>query len=196
MHLFINEFHSTMSYYSTWSHLKELVMVPFKKKKKMASLQMKTTVYENGRGVSTVIIEPKSTKKSGTSSQRKPETVRKENPTQGTKDGGMSASSSEAKARDDSRETVDEETSPAREVEDYLLREVYFGQSKTVRDMRPPHVAYSVGQVIRHRQDGYFGVIIGWDEVAMVSRCTLIPRPSPPPVFDRLQYTKSGFYCK
>ena len=167
MHSFVNEFHSTMNYYSKWSHLKELVLVPFKKRNKMSSLQMKTTVYENGGGVTTVIIEPKSTKKSGTSSQRKPETVRKESPTK--RNGGMSASSSETKVRDGSRETMDEETSPAREVEDYLMREVYFGQSKTVRDARPPHVAYSVGQVIRHRQDGYFGVIIGWDKVAMVS---------------------------
>ena len=183
MHSFVNEFHSTVSYYSTWSHLKELVMVPFKKRNKMSSLQMKTTVYENGGGVTTVIIEPKSAKKSGTSSQRKLETVRKESPTKRTKDGGMSASSSEAKARDDSRETVDEETSPAREVEDYLLREVYFGQSKTVRHTKPAHVAYSVGQVIRHRQDGYFGVIIGWDKIAKVSRCSLIPRPSSPSSF-------------
>ena len=165
---FIDEFHSTMNYYSTWSHLKELVMVPFRKKNKMASLQMKTTVYKTGGGTTTVIIEPKSTKKSGKSSQRKPETVRKASSTKGTRD-DVSASSSETEARGDSRETVDEETSPAREVEEYLLREVYFGQSKTVRNMRPPGVAYSVGQVIRHRVDGYFGVIIGWDKVAMVS---------------------------
>ena len=168
MHSFIAEFHSTMSYYSTWSHLKELVMVPFRKRNKMASLQMKTTVYKTGGGTTTVIIEPKSTKKPGISSQRKPETVRKASSTKGTRD-DMSGSSSEAEARGDSRETVDKETSPAREVEEYLLREVYFGQSKTVRNMRPPRVAYSVGQVIRHKQDGYFGVIIGWDKVAMVS---------------------------
>ncbi|MFH4976459.1 hypothetical protein AB6A40_003168 [Gnathostoma spinigerum] len=42
----------------------------------------------------------------------------------------------------------------------------YFGSSTKVRDPRPPHVIYHVGDVVRHKILGYRGVIIGWDETA------------------------------
>jgi len=42
--------------------------------------------------------------------------------------------------------------------------------SPEVRMPRPSDVKYRVGQVVRHRQFGYRGVIVGWDAVAKVSR--------------------------
>lgn len=55
--------------------------------------------------------------------------------------------------------------SPAVEV--FKLREKngYFAQSAEKRDPKPPHVAYRVGQVVKHKK-GYHGVIIGWDLAA------------------------------
>ena len=44
----------------------------------------------------------------------------------------------------------------------------YFARSESPRVSRPPHVKFKVGQVVKHRQEGYFGVIIGWDETAKV----------------------------
>ena len=63
-------------------------------------------------------------------------------------------------------------TSRAKEVEDYLLREVYFAQSKEPRKTRPSDVHYTVGQVVKHKMDGYHGVVIGWDPVAKVGGTT------------------------
>ena len=60
----------------------------------------------------------------------------------------------------------------SKEVEEYLYREVYFAHSKTPRRNRPPQVKLKVGQVVKHKQDGYYGVIVGWDEVARV--CEII----------------------
>ncbi|XP_067882920.1 uncharacterized protein si:dkey-261l7.2 isoform X2 [Heterodontus francisci] len=56
--------------------------------------------------------------------------------------------------------------SPAVEV--FLLKEKdgYFADSPEPRSPRPPYVKYRVGQVFRHEQDGYLGVIVGWDEKA------------------------------
>ncbi|XP_060712699.1 uncharacterized protein si:dkey-261l7.2 [Hemiscyllium ocellatum] len=56
--------------------------------------------------------------------------------------------------------------SPAMEV--FLLNENdgYFADSPEPRSPRPLSVKYRVGQVIKHRQDGYIGVIVGWDEKA------------------------------
>ncbi|XP_020383811.2 uncharacterized protein si:dkey-261l7.2 [Rhincodon typus] len=56
--------------------------------------------------------------------------------------------------------------SPAMEV--FLLNENdgYFADSPEPRSPRPLSVKYRVGQVFRHRQDGYIGVIVGWDEKA------------------------------
>uniref|UniRef100_UPI00398F6E36 uncharacterized protein n=1 Tax=Pristiophorus japonicus TaxID=55135 RepID=UPI00398F6E36 len=56
--------------------------------------------------------------------------------------------------------------SPAVEV--FLLKEKegYFAGSLEPRSPRPLSVKYRVGQVFRHKQDGYLGVIVGWDENA------------------------------
>ena len=47
--------------------------------------------------------------------------------------------------------------------------EEYFAASRTPRHPRPTSVKYRIGQVVKHRKYGYYGVIVGWDEVAKVS---------------------------
>ena len=51
--------------------------------------------------------------------------------------------------------------------------EEYFAASRTPRHPRPTSVKYRIGQVVKHRKYGYYGVIVGWDEVAKVSRSLL-----------------------
>ena len=70
--------------------------------------------------------------------------------------------------------TKDAPTSQAKEVEEYMMKEVYFAQSKTPRTTRPSNVQYSIGQVVKHKMDGYHGVIIGWDPVAKVCLCVYV----------------------
>lgn len=53
--------------------------------------------------------------------------------------------------------------SPAIEVLRYREKVRYFASSTAVRNERPSHLRYRVGQVVRHRTLGYRGVIIGWD---------------------------------
>eukprot|EP00095_Tigriopus_kingsejongensis_P011863 maker-scaffold180_size281610-snap-gene-0.37 protein:Tk11863 transcript:maker-scaffold180_size281610-snap-gene-0.37-mRNA-1 annotation:"f-box only protein 21" len=56
--------------------------------------------------------------------------------------------------------------SPAFEVLKYREKDGYFSQSAEIRNPKPPHVNFRVGQVIRHKLWGYHGVIVGWDETA------------------------------
>jgi len=53
--------------------------------------------------------------------------------------------------------------------EKYMYNNVYFARSKTPRVNRPDHVTLRVGDVVRHTEEGYYGVIVGWDEKAVVS---------------------------
>ena len=66
-----------------------------------------------------------------------------------------------------SKSQVIEEVSHAKEVDEYLMNEVYFGQSKKPRDLS---VKFSVGRIVRHKTANYEGVVIGWDEVAKVGK--------------------------
>ena len=66
-----------------------------------------------------------------------------------------------------SKSQVIEEVSRAKEVDEYLMNEVYFGQSKKPRDLS---VKFSVGRIVRHKTANYEGVVIGWDEVAKVGK--------------------------
>ena len=68
-----------------------------------------------------------------------------------------------------SKPQVIEEVSRAKEVDEYLMNEVYFGQSNKPRDRKSTAVAFSVGQIVRHKTGNYVGVIVGWDEVAQAS---------------------------
>ena len=52
--------------------------------------------------------------------------------------------------------------------EKYMFKNVYFARSTTPRINRPEHVTLRVGDVVKHKEQGYYGVIVGWDERAMV----------------------------
>ena len=64
------------------------------------------------------------------------------------------------------------DTSPAHEVEQYNVRNVYFAKSSIPRTHRPPSVQYKVGHVVDHVTDGYRGVVIGWDQHCKVGADT------------------------
>jgi hypothetical protein len=61
--------------------------------------------------------------------------------------------------------------SPAIEVLQYRERAGYFATSLDVRNERPLHLRYRIGQVVKHRTLGYKGVIVGWDLQAKVLDC-------------------------
>ena len=73
--------------------------------------------------------------------------------------------------------TVGENESPAYEVLRYRQERGLFTSSLSVRWKRPSHVQFRVGQVVKHRSEGYTGVIIGWDVKARVCiMCSYILR--------------------
>ena len=88
-----------------------------------------------------------------------------------TESNEKTTSSSSAKTTAKRKPVIIEEVSHAKEVEDYLMQEVYFAQSKAPRDHRPLSVRFSVGQLMEHKTAKYVGVIIGWDTVAKVCVC-------------------------
>jgi hypothetical protein len=139
----------TFKYYSSWNHIKELFVVPYRRKPKDSA---KITLRQSGSKTKVVI----DTGKGGASS------------TGATNTRGKTI-------RTDSKQLASQKlkevppTSRAKEVEDYLFQEVYFTHSKEPRVVRPRGLAFHVGQVIRHKQDNYHGVIVGWDSVAKVT---------------------------
>lgn len=60
---------------------------------------------------------------------------------------------------------VDNGESVAVEVIKYRNPKGYFGMSFEPRSPRPKDVKFRIGQVIRHKQYNYRGVIVGWDPV-------------------------------
>ena len=71
-------------------------------------------------------------------------------------------------------EEADNEISEAKEVEQYNKDLVYFAKSKKPRDPRPSSVKFYIGQTVRHTQDGYHGVVVGWDDKCKVSMNSII----------------------
>jgi len=69
--------------------------------------------------------------------------------------------------------TVGENESPAYEVLRYRQERGFFTSSLSVRWKRPSHVQFRVGQVVKHRSEGYTGVIVGWDVKARASESWL-----------------------
>jgi hypothetical protein len=61
-----------------------------------------------------------------------------------------------------------ENESPAIEVLQYRQKAGYFAASVDVRNERPLHLRYRIGQVVKHRTLGYKGVVVGWDLQAKV----------------------------
>ena len=178
--------HSTVTYYSKWSHLKELVIVPYWKPSRA---KLKSTSFKSKVGTTTILYSTtdgaKTSKTSQTGSQSggtgqtsnagsgstanparqavvKPQL---HTPEKNTK---VNSSPVTVKPKKQQINPKIEEVSRAKEVEEYLMNEVYFGQSKTPRERRRSSVKFSVGQIVKHKDAGYVGVIIGWDEVAKV----------------------------
>lgn len=61
-------------------------------------------------------------------------------------------------------------SSSSQRITEAVSEEEYFAGSRKPRHPRPTYVKYRVGQVVKHRKYGFYGVIVGWDEVAKVSR--------------------------
>ncbi|XP_034247453.1 uncharacterized protein LOC117649111 [Thrips palmi] len=70
--------------------------------------------------------------------------------------------------------TIGENESPAYEVLRFRQERGYFSSSLSVRWKRPSHIQFRVGQVVKHRSEGYTGVIIGWDLKARASETWLV----------------------
>ncbi len=87
-------------------------------------------------------------------------------------DSSTSSSSSSLSASSKDREGGDKGGRQSEEVEvrddKYMYDNVYFARSSTPRVNRPEHVALRVGDVVRHKEQGLYGVVIGWDEHAVV----------------------------
>ena len=136
----------TIQYYSSWNHFKEIFLIPHRRKPKgSAKLTLRQSGSKTERG------SPKSKTKAS----------------DGVKTSTEQLSSTKSKSGTERLKEVPP-TSPAREVEDYLFNEVYFTHSKEPRNVRPRNLKFRVGQVVRHRQDKYHGVIVGWDLIAKV----------------------------
>ena len=148
----------TFKYYSTWNHMKELFVVPYRKK------PAKITLRKSGSKTE-VVINTKSQSGKGASSSG----------TTNTRGGTIRTGSEQLTSQKlKSGVTVKKlkevpPTSRAKEVEDYLFKEVYFTHSKEPRTVRPRGLAFHVGQVVRHKMDNYHGVIVGWDTIAKVT---------------------------
>ncbi|KAJ1527706.1 hypothetical protein ONE63_007665 [Megalurothrips usitatus] len=69
--------------------------------------------------------------------------------------------------------TVAENESPAYEVLRFRQERGYFASSRNIRWKRPSHMQFRIGQVVKHRNEGYTGVIIGWDLKARASETWL-----------------------
>lgn len=158
--------HSTFQYYSKWDNFKELFVIPYKKGHfkstgrlfpSKTSKLVKTSKIEstktqktssNAGGASTLATATSGTVKASSGTPINPEKKTHSKPP---------------------KKTPEQPTNKAKEDENELYQQVYFTRSKTPRAVRPSHVKLKVGQVVEHKQDGYIGVIVGWDEVAKVS---------------------------
>ncbi|KAK3915403.1 Clp protease adapter protein ClpF, chloroplastic [Frankliniella fusca] len=69
--------------------------------------------------------------------------------------------------------TIGENESPAHEVLRYRQERGFFTASQSIRWKRPNHLHFRIGQVVKHRTEGYTGVIIGWDVKAKASETWL-----------------------
>ena len=150
----MNRIRRTFKYYSTLSHLKELVVVPYRKKPKRSA---KITLRKSGSKTEVVLNTKSPPAKTSAAA--------------GGVAGRANAEQVTGKKLKSGAEKLKEvpPTSRAKEVEDYLFEEVYFAHSKEPRSVRPRGLAFQVGQVVKHTQDNYRGVIVGWDPVAKVT---------------------------
>ncbi len=132
----------------------ELFVIPRKKVKKTKAVHVSTFKTQDGNKIT---ITTKSSSSAQSPSRQ-----------------SSSQTNGKSNTLSQSKMTKDAPTSQAKEVEEYMMKEVYFAQSKTPRTTRPSNVQYSIGQVVKHKMDGYHGVIIGWDPVAKVCLCVYV----------------------
>lgn len=149
----------TFQYYSSWNHFKEIFVIPYRKKSKGSA---KLTLHKSGsKTKSEVVIDDKSVKAKVTA------TAKGSSAADTVKTDTQHLSGVKAKSSSKQLKEVPP-TSPAREVEEYLFKEVYFTHSKEPRSVRPSVLKFRVGEVVKHKLDNYHGVIVGWDPVAKV----------------------------
>jgi hypothetical protein len=151
----VDYLHSTVRYYSKWKNLKELFVVPYRRGDfKSAKYKSQSKVY---------LSRNEKLGSFGQAEDSKSATTKvKPSPLSDSEYGSKTMKSKPLK------KVLKEPTSKAKEVEEYLQEEVYFTRSKAPRVVRGPKVKLKVGQVVKHKMDGYYGVIVGWDEVAKV----------------------------
>lgn len=180
----------TYRYYSTWEHFKELFVIPYKRPELDETPSIQITRNEFGELVITASQEQRKTKpkkkklKSVKSTSKSTTTGTGSNSATTTSSGTSKATgtsktdqgktkSTQTQSKTKVKEVYEPATSRAREVEDYLYNEVYFTHSKTPRNFKPGHIKFSIGQVVTHNTDNFYGVIVGWDEVAKVTELVL-----------------------
>ncbi len=163
-------------HYSKWDNLKELFVIPYKREHFKSTVTdntvrnskfVKTGTVESKAKVPTAMAGGKASLSSAT-----PKSGVKANVGSGVKKSAPDTdlqSDPEQETHSKPLEKVSKEPiTRAKEIEEYLFKEVYFARSKVPRTVRPPQVKLKVGQVVKHKQDGYIGVIVGWDEEAKV----------------------------
>lgn len=160
----VDQFQATFKHYSSWENLKQLFIIPYKRRiEKTTKIRLSNLDSRSNSNIK-VSTSGSSSKRSKSQNQGS-----KPQPSTKTKQGDMTPSPQSSSKVTKKKKVVDvAPTSRAKEVEEYLMKEVYFSQTKTPRTTRPSSVELFVGQVVKHKMDGYYGVIIGWDSTAKV----------------------------
>ena len=154
----------TVQFYSKWKNWRELFLIPYRKERKLKDESR--FIIER----TTTLDKLKKTETAGPS----PELAMSQSNTRPDKQ-TLSKYPRMSKGGEKFVEENENKLSVLTEKEDkevrdekYLFNEVYFARSKTPRTNRPAHVKLRVGEVVRHKRQGYYGVIVGWDEHALV----------------------------
>ena len=160
----VDQFQATFKHYSSWGNLKQLFIIPHKRRlEKTTKIHLSSLDSRSGKNIKS------STSGSSSKHSNSPNDGSKSQSLVKTKQEGKTPSSQSSSKVKRKKKVVDvAPTSRAKEVEEYLMKEVYFSQSKTPRTTRPSSLEFFVGQVVKHKMDGYYGVIIGWDSTAKV----------------------------
>ena len=169
---------SAFDHYSKWDNLKELFVIPYKKGdfksngKLFPDNPIKTKKY-----LKTSTIESTTTPKiqnTGGKVRSYSAASKSSTSTKVHSKATPSTRSSTLHSGDRMAETVSKKPASKTKEEEDHSQEIYFAHSKEPRKVRPPQVKLKVGQVVKHEKEGYIGVIIGWDEVAMVRTAHLL----------------------
>lgn len=156
-----DQFGATFRYYSSWKNLREFFVIPHKRQvKKSKAIQISAFKTESGNKIKIISTSSKTPSNTKAKSPPLPSTSSQSN--------GKSAQTETKSTSSGLKSEMLAPTSRAKEVDEYMMKEVYFAQSKEPRTKRSPDVQFYVGQVVKHKMDSYHGVIIGWDPVAKV----------------------------